>query len=237
MPTTADAIRLRGNWRVMPDRRNASFFRRLTVGPPATYDAELPVTNLWHRDLRNASNPGNAGVYVVYECTLYFPKGQTDRLPLTNPPLPGDQVQDSTASIVPYTNRRWTIASVEEAGSLGVWKLGCVAPAIVAGVAVAISIQQPTVTITDSGLRNITAWSTITNGSQNVWVQIDPAAAGDTLGNRQIPRLATVYLPTVVAVTAQMTVLDGAGRRYTITEVRYPTDFTTLQELSLELLA
>lgn len=237
MPTTADAVRLRSYWKKVPDRRAGTYYRRTAVGPPATYATGVALNDLWHRKFSNKPHPGNPGVYVIYEADLYFPKETNSTYATTTPPLPGDQIQDGSAATVPYTGRLWTVVDVEEAGGQGTWHIHSVAPAIISAVGIAIQIQTPTVTLTNAGLRNITAWTTITGGSQTAWIQGTTTAADDLLGKRQIPDNGILYLPTSVSVDAQMTVLETvSGARYTITKVSEQKDFIDLMEITVEIL-
>lgn len=233
MPTTADAIRLRSYWRKVPDRRLATYYRRATVGPPATYTS-FQAYDLWHRGYANTPHTGNPGVYVLYVADLFLPKETNPTIATTAPPLPGDQVQDAPANVVPRTGRRWTVNTVEEAGAEGTWKLGCVRPAILNGLGIAVKVQRPAVSQTASGLRLSETWSDVS--SQTGWVQQNATASGDVLGKRQIPHRLTVYLPTAIdPPEAQDTLYDVDNDiRYTILGFRPATDFVTFTEMDVE---
>jgi hypothetical protein len=96
MPTTADAIRMRGKWRLMPDRRPMTFSRRLTVGPPPTYAADITLTECWHRNFNTVSHPGNPGVYVIETCRIFVPRSPNSSIDAADyRPMPGDLVGDT----------------------------------------------------------------------------------------------------------------------------------------------
>lgn len=235
MPTTADAVRLRSYWRRVPDRRNVTYYRRATIGPPSTYTS-FDAFDLWHRNFTNRPHPGTPGVYVLYTADLFLPKETNTAIATTAPPLPGDQIQDAAATRIPRTGRLWTVNSVAEAGGEGTWQLGCVAPAIISGVALAVKLQRPAIDQTDSGLRLSRTWTDIS--SQTAWIQIMDTAAGDHLQKRQIPVRATAYLPTQIDIPeAQDTLYDvTSDLRYTILACRPALDFMTFTELDVELL-
>lgn len=236
MPTTADAIRLRGYWRRVPDRRSVTYYRRVTVGPPSTYTS-FDASDLWHRAYMNSPHPGNPGVYVVYTADLFLPKETNPTIATTAPPLPGDQIQDASAVRIPRTGRLWTVNTVAEAGAEGAWQLGCVFPAIVNAVGIPIKIQTPVRDETPSGLRISDTWTDVS--SQTAWIQAYDSTAADHLGKRQIPHRATLYLPTAIAIPeAQDTVYDVDNeRRYTIKKVRPAADLMSLMELDVERLS
>jgi hypothetical protein len=233
MPTNADAVRLRSYWRRVPDRRTVTYYRRTAVVPVATY-SEFDAFDLWHRDFGTMPHPGNPGVYVVYTADLFLPKETNTAIATTAPPVPGDRVQDAAATRIPRTGRLWTVNSVHEVGSEGAWKLGCVAPVILNGLGVTLKVQRPAIAQTDSGLRLSQTWTDVS--SVTGWFQQVNTAATDTLGKRQIPDRATVYLETLGEIPeAQDTVYDaGNEARYTILAVRPALDLMSLAEMDIE---
>lgn len=233
MPTDTTATRFRDKWRLMPDRGGMTFFRRSSVGPPATYDPGQSLVQCWHRNYQTAPQPGNPGVYLLKTCEIYVPKVPNASFSTAaTQPMPGDLINDNRGNAV-ETDSSWYVQETTEAGSLGAWLLRCVYPVINSGVAIAVKFQNPTETITDSGQRVVTAWSDISSG--DAWVQQQDTTADDILGCRTFALQATIYSETYVDVTAQTTVLEvDSGYRYTITGVRSAQSLAELNEYRLE---
>lgn len=233
MPTTADAVRMRAKWSLMPDRRTMAFRRCDSSGPPPIYDTAINIVNCWHRNFLTVSHPGNPGVYVIQTCDIYVPRRPNSAIDAaTVRPQPSDLVTDTIA--VPL-GTNWYVTSCEDVGAQGTWKLGCVAPAISSSTAISIKFQSPTQTITGAGQRVVTGWSDIADAV--VWVQITNTVANDILGCRTMARNATVYTSAYPTTTAQSTVLEVvSGRRYTIKEYRPARTLSELNEYDLELI-
>jgi hypothetical protein len=236
MPTTADAIQMRGFWQMMPDRRSMSFQRRVSVGPPPSYDPQTTIVNCWHRNFSTVSHPGNPGVYVLQSCEIYVPRVPNAEFDIASErPNPGDIITDGSSTSIPFTDTTWFVESCTDVGALGAWKLGCVAPTIVSSESISVKFQNPTETISTAGQRVVTGWSDISTVS--VWVQLVNTQADDLFGCRTMARNATVYTSAYPTITAQSTVLEVvSGRRYTIKEYRPARNLNELNEYELELI-
>ncbi len=233
MPTNTTSTRFRDKWRLMPDRGFMTFFRRTAVGPPPTYDNGVTLVQCWHRNFQTAPQIGNPGVYLLKTCDIYVPKLPNSSVSTSaNQPLPGDRIADIRGNAVD-TDSNWFVQETTEAGALGSWMLRCVCPIINSAVAIEVSFQTPTETVTDSGQRVVTAW--VSDFTGDVWVQQQDTSADDVLGCRTFAYQATVYSETYVDVTAQTTVVETVtGYRYTITGVKVAQSISEFNEYRLE---
>lgn len=244
MPTTLQAIAMRNRWQRMPDRRGMAMTRRLTVGPPSTY--ETTPTNLiecWHRNY-SASSIGFAyGALVVLRVDLYIPKIPNNLVGQL--PLVGDRIADTSANTMPYTGLRpvyWHVDTTAEAGALGAWVCSCVGVRIPGNFLVAgqtATLERPTQTATNSGIRQTTAWTPVA-GMNGIFIR-DTSAAIEEIGKLQIPQRGKAYfqsdnMPAGYVIEAQDTILFG-GVRYSIDNIQYPRTLTDFIEIDCERLA
>lgn len=227
---TATANRLRLLWRTVPDRRTVSYQARTGVNP-STYSSAVNVTEAFHRDYRTEESAGSSGVYILRRATFYFPKSANSTLT----PAVGDRFTDAAATTVPYTGKTFSVESVMEAGGLGAWMVGGVAPEIQAAVDVSVQIVRPDASWTNSGLRKTTPQSTIYTG--NGWIQQIASATGDHLGKREFGNEFTVYLPVTFATAIQaQDIVRVNSLDYTIKEFTPAADLTMLPTLTVEVL-
>lgn len=230
MPTTLDAIRLRKGWQKMPDRRTVSYQTRTGVNP-STYGSAFSVTNAFHRNYVVSPAAESNGVYVVSRADFYFPKSANATLS----PKVGDLFTDASAATVPYTGKAWSVDTVAEAGALGAWMVGCVAPEIQAAVDVVVTIYRPNASYTNSGLRKTTPQSSVFSG--NGWIQQTNATAGDHIGKREMANVFSVYLPANFSVAVQaQDIASVAGVTYTILEYVPARELSELPYLRVEAL-